>query len=92
MATRKLTGDTSLGDRFEDTAARLPGADIGWLEALRRKGIEAFRAHGLPTRKVEAWKYTRLNALAKAGFRPALEADARAPGACLLYTSPSPRD
>ncbi len=70
---RRTTGDTTLGDGFDTAAQRLPGADVAWLTGLRRAGIEAFRAAGLPTRRVEAWKYTNLNALAKLGFEPADE-------------------
>lgn len=39
------------------------GEDIPWLQALREKGAEVFRANGLPTAKTEAWKYTRLRDL-----------------------------
>ncbi len=39
------------------------GAQPAWLKALRQAGAEQFRAHGLPTRKDEAWKYTGLGAL-----------------------------
>jgi Fe-S cluster assembly protein SufD len=66
----------SLAAAFEDAAPRLPGADLAWLDGLRSQGIENFRAGGLPDRKVESWRYTNLNALAKAGFAPAVE-DAR---------------
>ncbi len=48
-------------------AAQLAGSlpvDTGsrpdWFRALRHAGAEQFRAHGLPTRKDEAWKYTGL--------------------------------
>lgn len=68
---RKMTGDTSLAEGFEEVAGQLSGAGAGWLEGLRRAGIEAFRSNGLPTRRVEAWRYTNLNTLAKAGFSPA---------------------
>ena len=36
-----------------------------WLHSLRQTGIEQFRAHGLPTRKDENWKYTGLGVLEK---------------------------
>lgn len=47
-------------------AAELPpdgGSQPGWLKALRHAGAEQFRAHGLPTRKDEAWKYTGLGSI-----------------------------
>ncbi len=61
----------SLAAGYEAVASHLPGSDIAWLDSLRAQGISAFRANGLPTRRVEAWRYTNLNALAKTGFAPA---------------------
>lgn len=54
------------------------------VRALRRAGHDAFAAHGFPTTKEEAWKYTNLGPLAALRFRraPALaevEPDAVAP-------------
>jgi len=69
MAKETMT-DFALAAAFDEAAPRLPGSDVAWLDALRASGISAFRAHGLPTRRVEAWRYTNLNALAKAGFAP----------------------
>lgn len=60
----------SLGAAFDAAAPHLPGSDVAWLDALRAQGISAFRESGLPSRRVEAWRYTNLNALAKAGFAP----------------------
>ncbi len=68
MATE--TREFALAAAFDEAAPRLPGSDIAWLDSLRAQGISAFRASGLPTRRVEAWRYTNLNALAKAGFTP----------------------
>lgn len=34
-----------------------------WLPQLRARGLERFRANGLPDRRVERWKYTSLSAL-----------------------------
>ncbi len=49
---------------FARHAASLPGAGLAWLDARRRVAIAAFGKTGLPTRRVEAWKYTDLaNAL-----------------------------
>ena len=63
----------SLAGPFDEAAPRLPGADLAWLDALRSQGIEAFRANGLPNRKVEAWRYTSVSALEKQGFAPLAE-------------------
>lgn len=53
-------------------AAGLPedfGPGPQWVKALRATGVEQFTAHGLPTHKDEAWKYTRLGALDKDGMK-----------------------
>ncbi len=63
----------SLAGPFDEAAPRLPGADLSWLDALRSQGIEAFRANGLPNRKVEAWRYTNVGGLEKQGFAPLAE-------------------
>lgn len=47
-----------------------------WLQQLRHAGAEQFRARGLPTVRVEAWKYTNLNPLRGQGFALAANADA----------------
>ena len=72
MATMENT-EFSLAGPFDEAAPRLPGADLAWLDALRSQGIEAFRANGLPNRKVEAWRYTNVSALEKQGFAPLAE-------------------
>ncbi|MDH3229135.1 MAG: Fe-S cluster assembly protein SufD [Alphaproteobacteria bacterium] len=68
---KEMIRDFSLAAGFEEAASQLPGSDVAWLDALRAQGIAAIRTHGLPTRRVEAWRYTNLNALAKAGLTPA---------------------
>lgn len=40
-----------------------------WLKSLRESGAAQFRAYGLPTRKSEAWKYTALGRLERAGLQ-----------------------
>jgi Fe-S cluster assembly protein SufD len=47
---------------------RLPGARLRWLDDLRERGAAAFTASGLPTRKLEAWKYTDLRAVERTAF------------------------
>ena len=44
---------------------------------IRTRALKEFEKLGFPNKKLEAWKYTSLNAILKD---------------CLLYTSPSPRD
>ncbi len=68
MSAPVLTGAAGFLHRYEGLRARLPGQGLPWLTALRERGIEAFRTLGLPTRRVEAWKYTDLAPVAQAGF------------------------
>ena len=53
------------------------GSGPAWVRALRKSGAEQFRRHGLPGRKDEAWKYTRLGRLDKRELL--LHADLQAP-------------
>jgi len=57
-------------DRLDAAAESLPGRGQAWLDALRADARAAYRAAGLPGPKVEAWKYTNLNRLRRAGFAP----------------------
>ena len=38
---------------------KLIGNETPWLSSLRKSGMEAFLAQGVPTAKTEAWKYTK---------------------------------
>lgn len=42
-----------------------------WLDTLRSQAAEDFAGTGLPHRRIEAWKYTDIRALDRAGFVPA---------------------
>ena len=63
---------------FEAELPQLAGHGLTWLDSMRRAGIEQFRDLGLPTAKVEEWKYTRLRSLEDTQFRPVTEADGSA--------------
>jgi len=63
---------------FDAARAGLPGAGLGWLDGLRRSGIERFKALGLPGPKLEAWKYTRLRPLEDTRYQPVSDADGAA--------------
>lgn len=63
---------------FDPAAAGLPGAGLGWLQAMRRAGIDRFKSLGLPTAKLESWKYTRLKPLEDTRYRPVRDADGAA--------------
>ena len=59
-------------------AAALPGAGLPWLDALRAEG-RRLSADGLPSTRLEAWKYTSLAPLAALDFAaPAADAVAEA--------------
>jgi Fe-S cluster assembly protein SufD len=44
------------------------GSEPAWLDQRRRAAGEQFRAHGFPTRKHEAWRYTSLEPLLDQDF------------------------
>jgi len=58
-------------DSFEASRAALPGAGLDWLASLRETGIARFAERGLPSPRLEAWKYTSLGPLGKVDFAPA---------------------
>ena len=72
-------------ESFDPARSGLPGADLGWLKALRETGIERFEALGLPTTKLEGWKYTRLKPLEDTRYQPITDTD----GMAALDTVPS---
>ncbi|MBC6438862.1 MAG: Fe-S cluster assembly protein SufD [Rhodospirillales bacterium] len=55
--------------------AALPGAGTAWLDGLRTNGARRFAGLGLPTRRVEDWKYTDLRALTADAFGPSVTPD-----------------
>lgn len=74
-------------------AGALPGAGRPWIDALRRRAATEFSAAGLPTPRLEEWKYTNLRSLARHRFGVP---DAAAPVAIdrlpsLLPTTGGPR-
>jgi len=58
-------------ETFEAHRAALPGAGLDWLASLRETGIARFAERGLPSPRLEAWKYTNLSAIEKIDFAPA---------------------
>jgi Fe-S cluster assembly protein SufD len=68
MTAIGTTGAAAFLARQEGLHARLPGAHLDWVVALRERATAAFRAQGFPTRRVEAWKYTDLAALTGSVF------------------------
>ncbi|WP_448506350.1 Fe-S cluster assembly protein SufD [Immundisolibacter sp.] len=54
-------------------AQRSSGAEPAWLRELRSAAWSGFEAHGLPGRRDEDWKYTRLSALERFAPKAPLE-------------------
>ena len=54
-----------LTTQFSATLAEVSKSGPEWLQNLRHAGAQQFHAHGLPTRKDEAWKYTALGMLSQ---------------------------
>ena len=63
---------------FDALRADLPGGNLPWLSAARSTAIEHFIDLGLPSQKVEEWKYSNLSALAKTEFTGPAQTDADA--------------
>lgn len=59
-----------------DASSTFAGAGVGWVDALRRAGADAYGEHGLPQRRDEYWRYTNLNALLDESFQLAQSAPA----------------
>lgn len=57
-------------DDFAANAADLPGAGLHWLDTRRAAAIEAFSRTGMPTRRVEEWKYTDIAAALEEDLEP----------------------
>ena len=58
VALMKTVAEQQLAAEWQEAAPRLPG-----LAGLRAAAFERFAAAGLPSRRVEEWKYTDLRAL-----------------------------
>ncbi len=63
---------SSFSTRFAGLREHLPGGRTPWVAALRSEAAAHFAEAGLPSRKLEAWRYTDLGAIAQAGFTEAL--------------------
>lgn len=67
-----------------------PASGPAWLAALRGEGLASYEAQGLPGRRSEAWKYTRIDTLLKKlAFVPApAAAPAQVPEGALRCDGP----
>src|SRR5215213_2071138 len=53
---------------FQELVRQRNGSTPGWLEELRRAGIERFRAVGFPSTKDEEWRFTNIKPIATTKF------------------------
>ncbi|MBT4889849.1 MAG: Fe-S cluster assembly protein SufD [Rhodospirillales bacterium] len=80
------------------------GQDLNWLQNMRNANGALYGDMGLPTIKLEDWKYTNLTSLTDTSYRSAIEADGAAsidvmpcvfqkgnPGARLVFVNGMPR-
>ncbi|MFQ5785098.1 MAG: Fe-S cluster assembly protein SufD [Alphaproteobacteria bacterium] len=58
-------------EQYAAARASLPGVDLPWLARLREAAIARFADAGLPTRRLEAWKFTDLRSLERTAYVPA---------------------
>lgn len=56
---------------LEDFQSRERSGEPTWLKTRREAAMQRFEAAGFPTRKVEAWKQTKLGNVTQDHFRPA---------------------
>src|SRR5258705_1601750 len=71
LAFRRDSKPDFVQEDFARNRGSLPGAGLAWLDARRRAAMDAFAATGLPTRRVEAWKYTDLANALESDLEPA---------------------
>ncbi|MBC8050954.1 MAG: Fe-S cluster assembly protein SufD [Chitinophagales bacterium] len=53
-------------------SANLPGGDVAWMRLMREAGVAVIAERGLPSRRVEEWKYTDLRAAMITAHPPSL--------------------
>ncbi|WP_424812366.1 Fe-S cluster assembly protein SufD [Roseococcus sp. YIM B11640] len=79
MSAPSPNGAAGFLARFEGLREHLPGGRVPFVAKLRAEAAESFAASGLPHRRIEAWRFTDLSAVAAAGFSEALTLAAEAP-------------
>ena len=73
MATSSMTDSSALQPylaQYEALKAQVQPPAAGWLDGLRDRGMERVAEEGLPTPRLEAWKYTNLRPMEKLDFAP----------------------
>ena len=72
--TSDMTVTEGFAAQFDQLRGGLPGSGLPWLDSLRQEAIDRFADQGLPTRKVESWKYTSLRHLERGAYSTLAEA------------------
>ncbi|MEQ1713565.1 MAG: Fe-S cluster assembly protein SufD, partial [Hyphomicrobium sp.] len=75
VAIMKTKVEQALSEQFERVAAKLPGGAA--VADARREAIGRFGALGLPSRRVEEWKYTDLRNALKEPLAVGVEDEAK---------------
>ncbi len=75
VAVMKTKVEQALTEQFERVAPRLPGGDA--VAEARREAMGRFAALGLPSRRVEEWKYTDLRNALKEPLTVAVDDETR---------------
>jgi Fe-S cluster assembly protein SufD len=60
VARRTIEPDPAFAAAFAEASARLPGARLPQLADWRQGSFARFKEQGIPTSRVEAWKYTNV--------------------------------
>ena len=81
----RTPAEQGLADHFAQVLPTLPGG--ARVRAVREKAFALFRKGGLPTRRVEEWKYTDLRALMRVAAAPAARPTAEAAARALKETA-----
>src|SRR5262249_20071399 len=71
LAVKPALEPDLIQEDFAAHAAGLPGAGLSWLDKRRAEAMKAYGVTGVPTRRVEAWKYTDLAAALTESLAPA---------------------
>ena len=66
-------------EQYAALGTQLPGSEPGWVTSLRDQAMLVAARIGLPTRRVETWKYTDLRPIHRAEFSAVVASDVAAP-------------
>jgi Fe-S cluster assembly protein SufD len=70
MMSTMMAEQNVYSTQFSTILELLPGGHLPWVTRLRKGGMENFLALGLPTTKLENWKYTNVAPIRRITFEP----------------------